>query len=136
MVRGYGPRSPMAKIVLLLTTTGRKSGLSRTTPLQYEQVDGAYYVSSARGAQADWYRNLQANPQAEVQVGEKLFTTRAELITDPARVAGFLELRIRNHPRFMKLMLRLEGLPPRFSRADLEKLASRLAVVKLSEDGK
>ena len=46
---GRGPRD----LVLLLTTTGRRSGLPRTTPLQYEEADHAVYVASARGAQAD-----------------------------------------------------------------------------------
>ena len=36
--RGFGP----TRVVLLLTTLGRKSGLPRTTPLQYEEVDGDY----------------------------------------------------------------------------------------------
>ena len=56
---GGGPQ----RVVLLLTTTGRKSGLPRVTPLQFEEIDGAYYVGSARGAQADWFRNIVSNPQ-------------------------------------------------------------------------
>ena len=35
------------KVVLLLTTTGRKSGLPRLTPLQFEVVDGEYVLGSA-----------------------------------------------------------------------------------------
>ena len=50
---------PASRMVLLLTTIGRKSGLPRITPLQYEEIDGAYYVASARGAQADWFRNIK-----------------------------------------------------------------------------
>ena len=44
---GLGPL--VGKIILLLTTTGRKSGLKRITPLQYEEIDGKYYLGSARG---------------------------------------------------------------------------------------
>ena len=47
--RGIGP----TRIVLLLTTIGRKTGLPRVTPLQFEQIDGAYYIGSARGQDAD-----------------------------------------------------------------------------------
>ncbi|HUS79158.1 MAG TPA: nitroreductase/quinone reductase family protein [Patescibacteria group bacterium] len=39
----------MGRMVLLLTTTGHKTGLPRVTHLQYEEVDGAYYVGSMRG---------------------------------------------------------------------------------------
>ncbi len=51
-------------IILLLTTTGRKSGLKRVTPLQYEKIGGDYYVGAARGVKADWVRNILAFPQS------------------------------------------------------------------------
>ncbi len=67
--------------VLVLTTMGRKSGQLRSTPLQFEEVKGIYYVASARGTKADWYRNLVANPLVGVQVKEQHFNTCAEPIT-------------------------------------------------------
>lgn len=121
----------MAGRVLVLITIGRKSGQLRSTPLQYEQVDGVYYVGSARGTQADWYRNLVAHPRVDVQVGELRFCALARLITDPAQIADFLEIRKKRHPRFMGIMLRLEGLPRRYTRLDLEKFLERLVVVAL-----
>jgi deazaflavin-dependent oxidoreductase (nitroreductase family) len=66
--------------VLLLTTTGRKSGQPRTTPLLYARTgDGYVLIASKGGAEHDplWYRNLQANPSAEVQVGRRLEQVRA-----------------------------------------------------------
>ena len=131
MVSRYGAKSKAASRVLILTTIGRKSGRPRPTPLQYEQVENYFFVASARGKGADWYRNLLVCPLVEVRVGDRQFSTRAELITDPAQVADFLELRMRRHPRFMRVMLRLEGLPNGSTRGDLEKLAERLAIVRL-----
>src|SRR5829696_7748066 len=56
---------------LLLTTTGRKSGEQRTTPLIYGRSGDDYLVVASKGG-ADtppaWYLNLQANPQVEIQV--------------------------------------------------------------------
>lgn len=52
----------LGRFILLLTTTGRKSGFPHTTPLQFEVVNGAYYIGSARGKQADWFRNIRAKP--------------------------------------------------------------------------
>jgi deazaflavin-dependent oxidoreductase (nitroreductase family) len=123
---GGGPQ----RVVLLLTTTGRKSGLPRVTPLQFEEIDGAYYVGSARGAQADWFRNIVANPRVEAQIQQKHFTALAEPITDPARVADFLELRLQRHPVMIRAMLLMHGLVQP-TRANIERLASNLALVAI-----
>ncbi len=115
------------KLVLLLTTTGRKSGLPRVTPVQYEQIDGTMYIGSARGAQADWFRNIMVDRNVEVQIGRQKFHGAAEPICDPARIADLLELRKKRHPFFIGLLLRLEGLPLRYTRQDLERLAAKKA---------
>ena len=59
---------------LLLTTTGCRSGRQGWPPLQYERVDGSYVVASARGAQADWFRNAVAEPYVTVRVGDRTLT--------------------------------------------------------------
>ena len=57
--------------VLLLTTTGRKSGQPKTTPLIYGRSGDDYLIVASKGG-ADtppaWYLNLQENPEAEIQV--------------------------------------------------------------------
>ena len=72
-----------ARRELLLTTTGRKSGLPRTTPLNFIMVDGAYVVAAGWGTHSDWYRNLLANPEVTVQVGKRRFAARAHLVEEP-----------------------------------------------------
>lgn len=134
MLSHYGPGSKVASRVLVLTTMGRKSGQPRSTPLQFEEVEGVYYVASARGEKADWYRNLLACPQVSIRVGKKSFSTQAEPIIDPGQVADFLELRLKKHPLFMGIMLRIEGLPSKYSRSDLEEFAKRLVLVALPQD--
>jgi hypothetical protein len=69
----------------------------------------------------------------EVQVGDRRFDTLAEPMTDPSQIADFLELRLKKRPHFMGVMLRLEGLPRRHTRTDLEKFAERLAIVRLRQ---
>jgi deazaflavin-dependent oxidoreductase (nitroreductase family) len=70
--------SPM----LLLTTTGAKSGQSRTTPLVYT-TDGDHIVIIASKAGAptnpDWYHNLVAHPTATVEIGTEKFQARARV---------------------------------------------------------
>ena len=121
----------MSHMVLLLMTTGRKSGMERVTPLQYEELDGAYYIGSARGAEADWYRNLVAQPNVEIEVCGERRPALAETVSDPKRVADFLELRLERRPKFIGRMMRLEGLPPGFTRQDLEEFAAGKAMVIL-----
>ncbi|MEM7433695.1 MAG: nitroreductase/quinone reductase family protein [Myxococcota bacterium] len=60
--------------VLLLTTTGRKSGLARTLPLIFMDHEGAYIVYASNGGQESppaWWLNLRANPEASVQIGTR-----------------------------------------------------------------
>ena len=126
--RGIGP----TRVVLLLTTIGRKSGLPRVTPLQFEEVDGAYYVASARGPEADWFKNILANPEVHVTIRKREFDAVAEPVVDPARIADFIELRLRRHPMMIRLIMHLfDGLPLRFTRADLEALCKGKAMVIL-----
>jgi deazaflavin-dependent oxidoreductase (nitroreductase family) len=73
---------------LLLTTTGRRSGQPFTTPLIYREDDGDYIVvASKAGAppHPDWYRNLEANPAAEIQVGADVMAVDAETVTGEDR---------------------------------------------------
>src|SRR5436309_2223858 len=56
---------------LLLTTTGRKSGLPLTNPLIYGKEGERYLVVASKGGAPDhpaWYLNLSANPDVRVQV--------------------------------------------------------------------
>ena len=124
-----GLGSLIGRWVLLLTTTGRKSGLPRTTPLQYEDVDGAIYIGIARGQKADWFRNIVADPQVEVQIGSRRLRGVAEPVVDPVRLADFLELRLRRHPRMVGAILKSAGLPSTRTHAQLEEYAAGRAMV-------
>ena len=126
---GLGPL--VGRVVLLLTTTGRRTGLLRVTPLQYEEVDGAFYVGSMLGTRADWFRNLVADSNVEVRIKSKKIKAKAETFTDPGRIADFLELRLERHPRMLGVILRSEGLPQRPNRAQLEQYAEKIAIVKI-----
>jgi deazaflavin-dependent oxidoreductase (nitroreductase family) len=101
------------------------------TPLQYEEIDGTIYVAAARGQKADWFHNIVAHPQVEIQIGTRTFCVTAEPITDTTHIADFLELRRAHHPRMIGAMLLLHGLSPRADRQALEKLAQELALVAL-----
>lgn len=72
--------------VLLLTTTGAKSGLPRTSPMMY-LPEGERIIVFASNEGKDnhpsWYHNLRANPTATVEVGTETFTATAHEISGP-----------------------------------------------------
>lgn len=68
--------------ILILTTTGRKSGAERKNPLIYQEVDGGYAIVSSKGGapnHPDWHLNLQANPEVKVQIKGDRFVARARI---------------------------------------------------------
>ena len=73
---GKDGRSP----ILLVTTTGRKSGRARTTPVLYLAEGGRFViVASLAGAPRHpaWFLNLEANPKVELQVRSRRFSATA-----------------------------------------------------------
>ena len=74
--------------VLLLTTTGRKTGKAITKPLIYENAGDAYVVIASKGGAPQhpgWYRNLSEAPAVEVQVMDEVFDARARTATGDER---------------------------------------------------
>jgi F420H(2)-dependent quinone reductase len=67
--------------ILLLNTTGRKSGQRRTTPLMYASDGDDFILIASNGGAPNhpaWYLNLKANPEATVEVGDREVRVRAE----------------------------------------------------------
>jgi len=67
---------------LLLTTTGRKSGEPRSTPLIYGEAGDSYVIVASKGGLPThpvWYLNLEANPNCELMVASKKVAARARV---------------------------------------------------------
>lgn len=83
-VMGKMGKAPM----LLLTTTGRKTGKRRTMPLLYLEDGNSLVVVASAGGQPKhpaWYANLQAEPAVEVQIGRAVRKLRARTATAEER---------------------------------------------------
>ncbi len=68
--------------VLLLTTTGRKSGQQRTAPVLYLARDESMVLIDTNGGNEKlpgWSHNLKAKPEAEVQIGKRKVTVTARI---------------------------------------------------------
>jgi deazaflavin-dependent oxidoreductase (nitroreductase family) len=88
MTGGLLGQSSSVGPMLLLTTTGRRSGQPRTVPLLYMEDGGRFVVVGSNGGRPDppaWLLNLTANPTADVQVGRLHHSVQAEILRGPAR---------------------------------------------------
>jgi hypothetical protein len=58
------------KSILILTTTGRKTGKRRQTALEhgYDLQQGEYFLMTGWGGKSDWYRNALANSHVEIRI--------------------------------------------------------------------
>lgn len=78
--------------ILLLTTTGAKSGKQRTNPLMYLEDGDRCVVFASKGGgptNPDWYHNIVANPSVTLEVGSESFTAQATIASGEERDALF-----------------------------------------------
>jgi deazaflavin-dependent oxidoreductase (nitroreductase family) len=83
--RGYDWRGTT---ILLLSTTGRASGEERTTPLIHRADGDTWVVVASKGGAPEhpgWYQNLEANPEASIQVKDERIPVRATTAEGPER---------------------------------------------------
>jgi deazaflavin-dependent oxidoreductase (nitroreductase family) len=74
--------------LVLLTTTGAKTGRQHTTPLMSRSEDGRLFVFASMGGAPKspaWYHNLVANPNVTVEVGSERFKARAVVLEGAER---------------------------------------------------
>ncbi len=75
--------------LVLLTTTGARTGATRVNPLaSLTTDDGRLFVFASKGGapdNPDWFHNVQAHPEVEVELGQEKFTAVAQPVTGPER---------------------------------------------------
>ena len=81
--------------VLLLTTIGRKSGKPRTAPLLYLRDGEKIVIVGSKGGMSQhplWYRNVEANPDVDVEIGSERRRMLARRATDEEKAAVWPKL--------------------------------------------
>ncbi len=81
--------------LLLLHTTGAKSGKERINPLAYIKDGDRYVIIASKGgapSHPDWYHNLAANPDVYVEVGTEKFAASATITEEPERTRLFTQV--------------------------------------------
>jgi len=83
------PNQPQRTVPsLLLVTKGRKTGKKHLFPLFYGEAGKGYFIVASKGGAPDhpgWYKNIQANPDVEVQVGTKTLKAKARTVSGSER---------------------------------------------------
>ena len=110
---------------LLLTHTGRSSGVPRQTileVLQHETASDAYYVLSGWGGKADWLRNVEKTPEVIITVGRRQLHARAERLGSEEAERAILAYAKRN-PLAIRVLPRMMGYRLDGSEEDFRALA-------------
>lgn len=105
---GLGPL--IGDLFLILTTTGRKSGQSRRSALEYHYLRGTLYVVSVFGERAAWYKNILADPRVTVQTSHATQSMRAAHVIDDDELLEVYELFKRRDPPVTNWYLRSLGV--------------------------
>ncbi|UCC20481.1 MAG: nitroreductase family deazaflavin-dependent oxidoreductase [Promethearchaeota archaeon] len=125
------PLLGFGKIFLLLITKGRISGKKKRTPLEYHRIEGTITVVSARGEEADWLKNMRANPnEVWVKYGFHSFQARVEFVTDEQEILKLIKWYVVKHKRIAKLIF---GWNPKLDdpeTADFSKLIQLIILVQ------
>jgi deazaflavin-dependent oxidoreductase (nitroreductase family) len=118
--------------LMILGSVGRRTGRMHRVPLSYATGDRSVYVVAASGADADWYRNLQADPRVELWLPEGKWSAFARRVDDPEERLRRLRQVLSNQGRSV-----IEALGVDPAEADDERLRRAtigLQAVRLSFD--
>ena len=88
--------------LLLLHTVGRRSGIARTNPMMYLPDGDRYLVFASKSGSPrnpDWYHNLKAHPDVEIEVGDRTIRVRATELTGAERDRKF-QIQAERYPGF------------------------------------
>jgi deazaflavin-dependent oxidoreductase (nitroreductase family) len=78
----WGNGTSFGGSLMVIKHTGRKTGLTRHTPVNYAIVDGDVYCTAGFGTVSDWYLNIMTNPEVEVWLPDGRWAGIAEDVTD------------------------------------------------------
>jgi len=127
----------LGKRFLLLTHTGRISGLPRQAVLEvirFDRGSESYYVLSGFGEHADWFRNIQLTPEVEITIGRRCIGALAETLPHEDAEWELLDY-ARRYPLAIRLLPRLLGYRVDGSEEGYRALAHQFKIVRFTPHG-
>lgn len=114
--------------IVVITHTGRKTGMRRRTPVNYTMANGDIYCTAGFGGISDWYRNIVADPQVEVWLPDGWWAGIAdEVLDDQVRLPLLRQVLIDSG-----FAARAAGLDPMaMSNSELEAATSNYRLIRI-----
>lgn len=113
---GLGPL--MGQVFVLITTTGRKSGLPRRTLTEYHRLNGRKYAPSGFGRRSQWYRNIEADPHVTIQTADGAQSVIARRVTDDQEILDLVRIMEKKDGKMLRDMY-LDALDIAYNDADI-----------------
>jgi deazaflavin-dependent oxidoreductase (nitroreductase family) len=98
--------------LVLLHTTGRRSGTERVNPLMYLPDGDRWVVFASKGghiAHPHWLHNLEANPDATIEVGTESIPVKARVLRDGAERDDLFSRQVAAYPQFGEYEKKTKG---------------------------
>ncbi|MBL8161396.1 MAG: nitroreductase family deazaflavin-dependent oxidoreductase [Anaerolineae bacterium] len=114
--------------LMVITTTGRKSGKQFSTPIGYLR-DGETIYAFNLGGQSNWYKNLLVNPLVKLEIKGKAYAMRGEKISDTAEAERVLGLYQQQQASTAQ---RFFGLAPDATGAERLKVLDHVTLIRFS----
>jgi deazaflavin-dependent oxidoreductase (nitroreductase family) len=118
---------------LLLTHTGRKSGLPRQAMVEvvrHDEGSDTYVIASGFGEKSQWFQNLMHNPDVTIQVGRRKLAVTARQLA-PAEAADEMAAYAQRHPSAARSLARLMGYQVDGSESDYRALGEQIPFITL-----
>ena len=100
------------KPLLLLHTTGRRTGTERVNPLMYLQDGDRWVIFASKGghtAHPDWLHNIEANPEATIEVGTDSIAVKATVLREGPERDELYARQVAAFPQFGEYEEKTEG---------------------------
>jgi deazaflavin-dependent oxidoreductase (nitroreductase family) len=124
----------VGNFILLLFTRGRRTGKIRTNPLEYRTRNGVIHVFAARGIEADWFKNILANPESnDIQVRFRRFSPHITVIKNIDEKEEILRWYIHEYTRAAKFLFGWDPKTDDPHETDISSLLEIIQIIQLRE---
>ena len=117
--------------IMVIKHKGRKTGLTRLTPVNYAVVDGDIYCTVGFGSVSDWYRNILVHPQVEIWLPDGRWAGMAEDVSD-SKNRGALLRQVIIASGFAGPLFGVD--PKKLTDADFEKLMDNYRLIRIQRE--
>jgi deazaflavin-dependent oxidoreductase (nitroreductase family) len=128
----WGNGTEFGGSIMVIKHTGRKTGLTRYTPVNYAVVDGDIYCTAGFGSVCDWYSNLMAIPQVEIWLPDGRWAGVADDVSD-SKDRGALLRQVIIASGFAGPLFGAD--PKKLTDADFEKLMDNYRLIRIQRKG-